>query len=94
MASSIKCPKCQTWNDDSDYCSNCNELLNYQIKREQEWEAKKAAQPKDKIDVYIERLKTSDKAIERALYWAMKSVWFLVIGFAVSVILFTALGPG
>ncbi len=35
MSSLIKCQKCQTWNEDQDYCTNCNQLLNYEIQREQ-----------------------------------------------------------
>lgn len=34
MSSHIKCPNCGLFNKNVDYCTNCNTLLSYKIRRE------------------------------------------------------------
>jgi hypothetical protein len=97
MPDLIKCPKCQTWNEDRDYCLNCNELLNYKIQRALEIEAKRVAEenrPKSDLDLFLERIKNSDKPSEKVLHYLLQSLWFLVLGFASLCVLFLAAGPG
>ena len=97
LYSKIKCPNCNTWNENQDYCSNCNTLINYQLEKNQKEDQKKLEAleaPKDKIDIWLEKIKNSDSGLDKALYWALRSSWFLLLAFvtlAISVLIF---GPG
>ncbi len=97
MTDSIKCPKCQTWNENRDYCSQCNHLLNFEIQRTKEAEAKRIAyenRPLDKVDLFFLKIKTSNKLSDKILYWLFQSAWYGVIALATGALLFAALGPG
>lgn len=97
MSSLIKCPKCKTWNENSDYCSNCNELLNATLKREKEIEAEKEAyrnRPKDAVDLYLERLKDSEKPLDKVIHFFLQSIWWSLILVVTGGLAFAALGPG
>jgi ribosomal protein L37E len=97
MPDSIKCPKCKTWNDDKDYCTHCGHLLNFQILRAQEAEQKRQAEanrPKDKWDIFIDKIKNSDRWIDKIIYYVIQSVWFLIIAIATLGLAFVAFGPG
>lgn len=96
-SSAIKCPNCQTWNYDLDYCSNCNHLLNPAIHRQQEaekrWQEYKN-RPKDVFDLYFERIKTSDKVGDKIAYFFFRSAWFLLIAIVLVGLSIAAVGPG
>jgi hypothetical protein len=97
MPDLIKCPKCQTWNEDRDYCLECNTLLNYKIQRALEIEQKRIAEanrPKGALDLFLDRIKISEKPMEKALYYALQSLWFLLLAFASLCLVFLAAGPG
>ena len=75
MSRRIKCPACQTWNEDQDYCSNCNEVLSHELKMEQ---AREKLREEVKItpncfstwtpaDVYFADNYTGDSAMVRIL---------------------------
>lgn len=97
MSDSIKCPKCQTWNDDKDYCTECGQLLSFEIQRAQEAEQKRRAEanlPKDKFDLFFIKIKNSDHWFDKILYYFFQSVWFLLIALATAGLAFAAFGPG
>jgi uncharacterized membrane protein YvbJ len=95
--SSIKCSKCQTWNEDQDYCTQCGELLSFEIKRalerkkhEQEEQERPAAQ----FSAYLEHLKSSPLLGDRVKYFFMNSALWVFIAFVTVSLMFLALGPG
>jgi len=91
-----KCPSCHTWNENRDYCSNCNHLLNYEIARKLEIEKKEvqeANREKDAIDNLIHRMKNS-RFILKGIFYFFYSIWFIfaaIVSFFVAII---AAGPG
>ncbi len=97
MANSIKCPKCRIWNDDKDYCTECGQLLSFEIQRAQEDEQKRQAEanrPKDKFDLFYIKIKNSDRLLDKILYYLLQSIWFLLIALATMGLGFAAFGPG
>jgi hypothetical protein len=97
MSSLIKCPNCQQWNENLDYCSNCNELLNYGMKKELEDAQKKREaeqRPKDRLQLYMDRLKSSDRALDKVVLFGLQSSWFLLIAFVSMALAILVFGPG
>jgi Na+/melibiose symporter-like transporter len=92
-----KCPSCHTWNENRDYCSNCNHLLNYEIARKLEIEKKEvqeANREKDAIDNLIHRMKNSRFILVKGIFYFFYSIWFIfaaIVSFFVAII---AAGPG
>lgn len=80
-----KCLNCGTWNKNNKFCIQCNEAVSpeeiekIEIRKKRQEEANK---PKDKFDLFAERLKTHKSPIVRFIYQ---------IGYSVSVI-FGAIG--
>ena len=97
MSNLIKCPKCKTWNEDVDYCENCNQLLQSESQRKVEHEEKSIAyknRPKDNIDILVEKMKTSDNRFVRGAYYLFQSIGFLFIIIISAMLGFALLGPG
>ncbi|MBP7821843.1 MAG: hypothetical protein KA010_02890 [Saprospiraceae bacterium] len=97
MSHSIKCPECGEWNENTDHCYNCNHLLNYQLKREQEEVLKKQAHqntPPTRIEIFYKKLKSSTNPLDKLLYYLLQSAWFILIVFSTFAIAFAAIGPG
>ena len=97
MSSLKKCPNCDTWNENLERCKNCNELLDYwQIR------AKEAAQkdkefrerPIPKSDQIFMNMKTSRFWLIRGIYYALYSVWALLIAIVSFFMMLIAYGPG
>lgn len=81
MATERKCPSCNTWNKDEDYCTSCDTLLSPKIieeKREEEREERRKNQPLTKFDLFLRRWENSKYIILRILY---KIVYAISIGF-------------
>jgi hypothetical protein len=97
MSHNIKCPKCKTWNENQDYCTNCNEILNQALRTKIEWEQREAEyqnRPKGTFDVWLETMKVSDKIWQRAVYKMLQSAWFLFLAGVMGMLGFALLGPG
>jgi len=66
-----KCLSCGTWNKDEDHCSNCGnpispeQIIKVETKRKKEEEANK---PKDKFDLFAERMKNNESPFMRFIY--------------------------
>jgi len=76
MATERKCPNCQTWNKNNDYCTECNTLLSPVIieqEREKERE-KRRYRPPSKLDIFIDKWKNSRFLIMRILFKIVYSV--------------------
>ena len=84
MATERKCPKCQNWNKDEDYCVNCGEVLSPKIIEEKREEAreKRCYRPPTKFDKFIEKWQNSPYWILRALYRVLYTIG--VIFFAIA----------
>ncbi len=97
MQHSIKCPTCQTWNENQDNCTNCNELLNQELRTQRDWEKREQEyenRPKSAYELWLERMKNSDKFWQRSIYLALQSVWFLFLAGIAAMLGFALLGPG
>ncbi|AEE53288.1 hypothetical protein [Haliscomenobacter hydrossis] len=97
MPKLIKCPSCQTWNENQDYCSNCKHLLSLDIQRVQEQEKleqEEQQRPLTRFSNYLARLKKSDNPIDRIKYTVLNSAWLMFLIFVTVMIAMVALAPG
>lgn len=97
MPKLTKCPQCQTWNENQDYCSNCKHLLSLDIQREQELEKleqEELQRPLTRFSNYLARLKKSDSPIDRVKYTVLNSAWLMFLIFVTVMIAMVALAPG
>jgi phage FluMu protein Com len=97
MSNLIKCPRCKTWNENVEYCINCNQLLQSETQRKVELEAKQLAyknRPKDKIDTFVAGLKNSKNPFIKGAYYIAQSIGLLFILVASVMLSFALLGPG
>jgi hypothetical protein len=97
MSSSIKCPKCKTWNHDEDRCLSCGEVLNLDLQRAIVAESKRIEQanrPKDWYELYYDRIKASDKTSDRVMYYIINSVGISLVLFVTGLLAIVAFGPG
>jgi len=77
-----KCSNCGTWNNDEDYCKSCGTALSPKALDKQKTEQLKkeaAAIPPSKVDVFLEKAKTSKYLVVRIGYYIFYSI-FLVLG--------------
>ncbi len=84
MATERKCPRCQTWNKDEDYCVNCGEVLSPKIieeKREEE-RKKRRYRPPTKFDKFIENWKNSRFWLLRVLYQVLYTIGVVFVAIA------------
>jgi hypothetical protein len=87
MATERKCPTCNTWNTDEDYCTNCGTLLSPQIieeKREEEREERRKNKPPTKFDIFLDRWANSKYLGLRILYkivYGVSVAFFTVASF-------------
>lgn len=85
MAIERKCPKCNTWNKDEDYCTQCGTVLSPQIieeKREEEREKRRSNVPPSKFDLFLERWKHSKYLPLRILYHIIYGITVTFIAIA------------
>lgn len=97
MSSLKKCPKCETWNEDKEHCTNCGELLDYWKIREQEVAAKDkefAERPIPKTDQFFIDMKSSRFLLVRMVYYILYSVWAIVMAIVTFFMMMIAYGPG
>lgn len=81
MATERKCPSCNTWNKNEDYCASCSTLLSPKIieeKREEEREERRKNIPLTKFDIFLQKWENSKYLILRILY---KIVYAISVGF-------------
>jgi len=98
----IKCLKCNTVNKDSDYCSNCGEIINIVLKRRMEIEARqhnraelKEIKGPDKIEQLLQRAARHPNIIIRWLFGTLHFVWTflaMVIGALIAMVIAVAAG--
>lgn len=84
MAIERKCPKCQQWNKEEDYCTNCGTVLSPEIieeEREKVREKRRFREP-TKFDLFIERWKNSRFLFLRIVYKVLSTIG--VIFFAIA----------
>lgn len=77
--STIKCPNCDTFNKNRDYCKHCNTLISFQKKRAQKVEEVKQKQIKEVIyelqnPNLAERLKKHPNILYKIVGWCIYSV--------------------
>lgn len=97
MSKRIKCPVCQTWNEDRDYCSNCNEVLSHELKMEQAREklrAEEQQRPLTQFNNYLKRLRESNSPIDKVKFTILNSAWWIFLIAVTVLIALVALAPG
>lgn len=80
-----KCPKCQTWNQDNDLCSQCGELLSpelIEIKREEIREEIRQNTPLPPLDIFLAKWKNSRFWILRILYKILRTIAVIFLAIA------------
>lgn len=84
MATERKCPTCQSWNKEKDFCTNCGEVLSPQIIEDQREQAreKRRYRPPTKFQEFIKRWKNSRFLLLRVLYQILYTIG--VIFFAIA----------
>ena len=85
MSVERKCPSCNHWNKNEDYCSKCGTVLSPQIieqKREEEREFRRQSTPKTSFDEFIEKWENSRFWILRIIYKILYTIWAIVMGIA------------
>ncbi len=84
MATERKCPKCQTWNKDEDFCLQCGEVLSPQIieERREEVREKRRYRPPSKFEEFINRWQNSRYWLLRMIYKILYTIG--VIFFAIA----------
>ena len=79
----IKCRSCQTWNNDRDYCINCNSVISIQEEERIENAKKKEIErnkPKDKIDLFVEKYKNHSNIFIKGTFYMFYSVYLIFAG--------------
>ena len=92
-----RCKKCNTWNEDVDYCKNCGEVISLELQEKLDWEVKKNIienKAPDQLDVFFEGFKNSRFFLIRAVYFVLHSVWVMLISILTFFMYFIAVGPG
>jgi hypothetical protein len=84
MATERKCPNCQQWNKDEDYCSNCGTVLSPKIIEEQREieREKKRYRPPTRFDRFIASWKNSRFWLLRILYKIVYTIGVIFIAIA------------
>lgn len=85
MSVERKCPSCNQWNKDEDYCSHCGTVLSPEIieqKREQEREIRRENEPKSSFDKFIENWENSRFWLLRIIFKILYTIWAIVMGIA------------
>lgn len=94
MSSQIKCPKCQTWNTNQDYCTACNTLLNYTIERENAHQKSVDEFNNRPQNPWLEKCKNSANPLLRAVYYVAYSSWLLFLIVTTLSLTVLVFGPG
>ncbi|WP_070137328.1 hypothetical protein [Crocinitomix algicola] len=66
-----KCLACGTWNKGESHCTHCGNPISPEEVQKADWKKKEleeANKPKDKFDLFAERLKNSDSMFARIIY--------------------------
>jgi hypothetical protein len=80
-----KCPKCQTWNKEEDYCVQCGEILSpeiIEVKREEKREEIRKSAPMPPLDAFLYKWKNSRYWILRILYKILRTIAVIFLGIA------------
>ncbi len=92
-----KCPKCGTWNLNKNNCASCGQLLNHEMKRQEEAQVKAeeiANRAPDKIDLFLDQMKHSPWWLVKGLYYLGFSIYTIFVAIASFFMMMIAWGPG
>ena len=85
MSVERKCPDCNHWNRENDYCSVCGTVLSPAIiedKREEEREERRKKEPKTPLDLFLENWENSRFLLIRISFKIVYTIWAIVMGIA------------
>lgn len=92
-----KCLSCGTWNKSEDFCSNCGAAISpkeLEKIEDAKREALRKNQPKDKLDILLDKAKHSKYWFVRATFYILYSVAFIVFAIGSFVTYLVAWSPG
>lgn len=79
-----KCPSCQTWNNDEDYCINCARIISpilIEEEREKQRKIERFTEP-SKFDAFIMKWKNSKFFVFKVLYKIAYGIAAIFFGIA------------
>lgn len=92
-----KCTNCGTWNTRNDFCVKCaspispKEIEKVRVEKRKETLQKR---PKAKLDIFIEKCKTSSNPFVRGGYHTASFLWSIYIATITFLMWCVAVGPG
>ncbi len=93
MPVSRKCPACNTWNGEEAHCSNCGEVIDpWLIREEKDKDSHHANRPPSLLDQMFDGMKYSKWILVRGLFWIGYSIWFVffsILSFILAIIAWT-----
>lgn len=99
MSSTIerKCTHCGTWNGNVDVCENCNNPVSIkEIERIEQIEkaAIAAQQPKERIEIWIEKYKNHPFFLVRWIFLVLNAIFMVFMGIGSLIAYFIAWSAG
>lgn len=85
MSVQQKCPECQTWNVDRDYCSNCGTTVSSMLieeNRELKRENRRKNKAPSALELFIEKWEKSNYFLLRLLYKLVYTIAFIFFSIA------------
>ena len=79
-----KCPNCSHWNIGKDYCEKCEAALSADAiskEREARLIQEEENKPKDKTDIWIEKIKNHKYLFVRISFQILYSIWAIFMAF-------------
>lgn len=95
-ASLIKCPNCNTFNSNRDYCENCGELISHKVKkslREEQIKEEQIEQIRWKMENpnWVQKLKKHSFIPYRIIGWVLYSAFMVVSAIGAAIAWFVAM---
>lgn len=85
MSVERKCPSCNQWNRDKDYCGVCGTVLSPVIieqKREEQREIRRQNVEQTPLDIFLNNWENSRFILLRIIYKILYTIWAIVMGVA------------
>lgn len=92
-----KCTNCGTWNRNNDFCTQCAKAISpKELQKIDVVKKEKVARNarKGRLDLFVEKVKTSTNPFVIVLYKTVSFIWFVYMAILSFFLWFIAAGPG
>ena len=93
-----KCPSCDTWNKDEEYCTNCGQLLDPdKLRKEEKLEREKQKvllRKPNELDHWLEKVEKSKNPFIWLIYRIVRTVWVVFAAIITFILYAIAAAPG